>query len=340
MLGVGKDASKEEIQRAYRKMALKYHPDKNPDDSKATENFKKVAEAFEILSDPEKRRVYDQRGMAGVHDTGFRGFESAEDVYSHFGDIFGDRFGTRFHQRRSEPQPGRNLRFILPVPFDEAALGAEREIEVPVAEVCSTCHGTGAASGKPSEPCPGCNGTGNVTRQGQRQGGFFSVSSPCDACGGTGRRREPPCSHCSGEGRVAGRSCIKVKIPSGIDTGRVLRLAGQGEAGRNGGPKGDLLIEVEVQPHPTFQRQGRNIRSDVKVPVATALLGGKAEIPTLKGSVMLTVPPGTSSDQVFRIRDQGIPANDGSGDHLVRVVITVPKELSPDAEKAVREHFL
>jgi molecular chaperone DnaJ len=337
LIGVSRDASDQEIQRAYRKLALKYHPDKNPDDPQAAEKFKRVAEAYDILSDAEKRRVYDQDGMAGVQGTGYSGFQTNEEIFSQFGDIFGDVFGQRFYSERGGPRRGRDLRFILPLSFTEAALGGQRELDVPIADRCSACNGRGSADNKPAEPCADCNGSGHRTQQGSRSG--FSFSSACPTCHGTGRRPQPPCTTCRGEGRVEKQTHISVKIPPGIDTGQVLRLAGQGEAGTGGGAKGDLLIEVEVHSHLTFGREGKNIRSSVKVPVATALLGGKVDVPTLRGTVTLTVPPGTSSDQVLRIRGQGIFAKEGAGDHLVRVVITVPKDLSAEAQEAVRMHL-
>ena len=336
VLGVSKDASEKEIQRAYRKLALRYHPDKNPDDKTAADKFKQVSEAYEVLSDKEKRAAYDQGGMPGVHDTGFHGFESNEEIYSHFGDLFGSRAARR---RPAGPQQGNDLHFRLSVPFKDAALGGKREIDIPVHDRCAACHGTGTADGKQPPTCASCHGTGQTSRPGRQQGGFFSVSSACPVCHGTGQQIGPACKTCGGDGRVQKNSKIALTIPAGIEGGSVLRLSSQGEAGPAGGPKGDLLIEIEVEPHPTFRREGKNIRSDVKVPVATALLGGKVEVPTIRGSVTMTVPAGTSSDQVLRIRGQGISAKDRSGDHLARVVITVPKRISPDAHDAIRKYL-
>lgn len=341
VLGVSKDASDAEIQRAYRKMALKYHPDKNPDDKTASDKFKKVSEAYEILSNAEKREAYDGRGMAGVHETGFHGFDSNEEIFTHFGDIFGDAFqGGGFTRRPAGPQRGRDLHFRLSVAFTEAAIGGEREIEVPVLGVCSDCGGRGTAPGSKPKTCSACGGSGQTSHQDRQRGGFFSIRSACPVCGGSGQESGPLCTNCGGEGRVQKTSRLSIKIPVGVEDGQTLRLSGQGEAGVRGGPKGDLLIEIEVQPHPSFKREGRNIRSDVKVPVATALLGGKVEVSTLHGTAALTIPPGTSSDQTFRLRGQGIKATSGTGDHLARVVVTVPQQLSEKAKQAIKEYLV
>jgi molecular chaperone DnaJ len=338
VLGVSKNATDEELRKAYRKLALKHHPDKNPGDKQAEAKFKEAAEAYEVLSDPKKRQAYDARGAAGLDDIGFEGFGDAspEEIFSHFGDIFGDLFGQRFYRQAAERQRGGDVRYRLSVPFTDAALGAAREVTLHLQQSCERCGGTGAEGGKQPEVCPECKGTGHVSRRGKQRGGLFSFSSPCPACGGTGHQPADPCRRCGGEGRTLEEKRISLKIPPGVDNGAVLRLGGQGEAGVQGGPPGDLLFELQVEPHPLFSREGQNIRSAVKVPLATAVLGGEVEAPTLRGSVKVKIPAGTSSDSLLRLRGQGIPGAEGPGDHVVRVVVTVPKQASPELEKALR----
>jgi molecular chaperone DnaJ len=338
ILGVGKNATDEEIRKAYRKLALKHHPDKNPNNPEAERKFKEVAEAYDVLSDKEKRKAYDTRGDEGLRDMGFEGFASAEDIFSHFPDIFGDLFAERFHRQAARPQRGSDLRFTLPVSFLDAALGAVREISVPLRAVCQECGGSGSEGGAAPEVCASCGGSGSVSRRGKRQGGFFSISSACPDCGGTGRKPGRVCAACGGEGRVLKEKRLSVKIPAGVESGAVLRLKGQGEAGIHGGPAGDMLLEIQVEPHAEFTRDGLDIRSAVKVPVRVALLGGEVEVPSLRGNITLKVPPGTSGDTWLRLRGQGIEAG-AKGDHLVRVVVTVPKELSAQAQAAVRDHL-
>jgi len=338
VLGVSKDASDEEIRKTYRKLALKYHPDKNPNNPEAERKFKEAAEAYDVLSDKAKRQAYDSRGAEGLKDMGFEGFRSNEDIFSHFSDIFGDLFGPRFYRQSTRPQRGGDVRYSLSVSFADAALGATREITVPVHESCKECGGTGSEGGA-VEARPACGGSGHVSERGRKQGGFFSVSSPCGACGGTGRRADRACGSCGGEGRSMHPKRISLRIPAGISDGTALKLSGQGEAGSHGGPPGDLLLEVHVERHPEFTRDGLNIRSSVPVPVKAALLGGEVEVATLRGRIVLKIPKGTSSDAWLRLRGQGIESRGEKGDHLVRVVLTVPKDLAAEVEDAVRKHL-
>jgi molecular chaperone DnaJ len=340
ILGVSKNASSDEIRKAYRKLALRYHPDKNRGNHSAEEKFKEISNAYEILSDPAKRKAYDQRGRAGVRDMGFEGFQSSDEIFSRFGDIFGDLLGaSHFRSEPPGPRRGRDLRFSMKIPFSEAALGSRREVVLPLESTCPACSGSGEEGGSSSVPCPDCHGSGKSTQKGKRLGGFFSLSTPCPTCGGSGRRVGKSCRNCRGRGLVETTTRISIKIPPGIEDGSVLRLTGQGAMGPGGGPRGDLLVAVRVEPNPEFQRDGRNIRSSVRVPLAVALLGGKVEVDSLRRRITLTVPPGTSSDAWLRLRGQGIAGPGEPGDHLVRVVVEIPKKVPPEVEKAVREHL-
>ena len=338
VLGVSKDATPEDIKKAYRKLAMKYHPDKNPGNKVAEEKFKEISNAYEVLSDPEKKRIYDQQGMEGVHDMGFQGFTSNDDIFSHFSDIFGD---VSFGMRETGPERGDDLRYTLTVTFMEAAFGAEKQIQIQRTETCATCHGSGAKPGTNPIVCPECSGRGFVSqgsKSSKRGFNIFNVTAQCKRCGGTGKIVTTPCSNCAGKGTVVASRTISVKIPPGSDTGTILRLAGLGEAGTNGGPPGDLYVVLQVQPNPMFERKGRDVIYQLPIKYTQAILGAEVKVPTLKGSAILKIPRGTQSNQTFRLRGQGIPdANGQVGDELVKVTITVPKSLTPKEEELLKE---
>ncbi|MCZ6691677.1 MAG: molecular chaperone DnaJ [Planctomycetota bacterium] len=333
LLGVRKDSTPEEIKKAYRKMALKYHPDKNAGNEEATEKFKEAANAYSVLSDPEKRKAYDHRGRAGLDDMGFRGFESYEDIFGSYGDIFGDLFGQRLRRRAPGPARGADLQYLVRVPFREAAIGTRREFTISKPDPCDECGGAGTKGGRPPEPCPTCGGAGHVSQQGRQEGGFFSVTRPCSTCRGTGVTVGEACPSCGGRGRKERQKTISVSIPAGVGEGAVLRLRGEGEGGVRGGPAGDLLLVIQVDPDPVFRREGSDVRIDAKVPFATAALGGEIDVPSLRGPARLKVPAGTQSGQSLRMRGVGIGSGKDQGDQIVRILITVPKNLTPEQKE-------
>ncbi len=337
VLGVSRNATNDELKKAYRKLALKYHPDKNPGDKNAEQRFKEAANAYGVLSDSKKRKTYDLRGSAGLDDMGFHGFESSADIFSNFGDIFGDIFGKRSYQDRTSPQKGSDLRHDITISFTDAALGGERQLRFAKSETCETCKGTGAKNGAPTV-CPQCNGTGNISRPQTSAGGFFTTSNPCPNCSGSGRKIDNPCNTCNGEGRVNKTKSLSVKIPVGINNGSTLKLSGQGEAGIRGGRAGDLYIHVKIAPHPYFEREGLNIRYDAHIPFTKAALGGEIEIPTLNGKATLKVPKCTQSNQTLRMTGQGIKTKEGrTGNQLVRIIIDIPRKLSERQEELLEE---
>ncbi|MCP4264099.1 MAG: molecular chaperone DnaJ [Candidatus Brocadiaceae bacterium] len=337
VLGVSKNSSNDELKKAYRKLALKYHPDKNQGNKTAERKFKEAANAYGVLSDPKKREMYDLRGSAGLEDMGFQGFESSSDIFSNFGDIFGDIFGKRFYKERPIPQKGSDLRYDLTISFTDAALGCERQLRFTKNEACNLCKGSGAKNGA-STACPQCNGTGHISMQQTLTGSFSTISNPCPNCNGTGRKISNPCNNCNGEGRISKTNSLSVKIPVGIKNGSTLRLSGQGEAGVRSGGTGDLYIHVRIAKHPYFERKGLDIQYNAQIPFTKAALGGEIEVPTLNGKATLRIPKCTQSNQTLRMTGQGIKAKDGrKGNQLVKVTITIPKTLSKRQEELLGE---
>ena len=345
VLGVSRSASEEEIKKAYKKLARKYHPDMNPGDKEAEEKFKAINEANEVLSDPEKKARYDQYGFAGVDPNfgaggggwgGAGGFD-----FGDLGDIFGSFFGGGFgsQQRRNGPQRGQNIRVSVSVSFTEAAFGCETSVTLERSEQCPTCKGTGCAEGTTPEICPDCRGTGSVQVRRQTPMGVFATTSPCTKCGGTGKIIHQPCSECHGNGQVHKRRTVKVSIPAGIDNGQTISLRGQGHAGKNGGPSGDLLITVMVKPHELFRRDGTSVFCEAPITFAQAVLGAELEIPTIDGKVKYTIPEGTQTGTVFRLKGKGIPILNGRGrgDQYITVTIETPRNLTREQKDALRK---
>ena len=348
VLGIQKGASEDEIKKAYKKLARKYHPDMNPGDKEAEEKFKEVNEANEVLSDPEKKARYDQFGFAGVDPNygagaGGGAYGGGFD-FGDLGDIFGSFFGGGFGggQRRNPnaPQRGESIRASVSVSFTEAAFGCEKSVTLERSEQCPTCKGNGCAPGTTPEICPDCHGTGTVQTRRQTPMGVFASNGPCRKCGGTGRLIHQPCPDCRGTGAVRKRKTIKVNIPAGIDHGQTISLRGQGNAGRNGGPAGDLLITVMVQPHELFRRDGVDVFCEAPITFAQAVLGAELEIPTIDGKVKWSLPAGTQPGTTFRLRGKGIPSVNGRGrgDQYVTVNVQVPTGLTHEQKEALRAY--
>ena len=340
VLGVQKGASDKDIKKAYRRMAMKYHPDRNPDDKSAEENFKEVNEAFEILSDDQKRAAYDQYGHAGV-DPSMGGMGGAGGFGGgNFGDIFGDVFGDIFGgggggRSRSSVQRGADLRYQLELSLEEAVKGVSKKIRIPTLVECEKCDGSGAKKGTQPVTCTTCGGVGQV----RMQQGFFSVQQTCPECHGSGKMIKDPCRSCHGDGRVQEYKTLSVKIPAGVDTGDRIRLSGEGEAGVNGGPAGDLYVQVSVADHPIFQRDGKNLYCEVPITFTDAALGGELEVPTLDGRVKLKIPAETQTGKLFRLRGRGVtPVRGGSaGDLMCRVVVETPVKLTEKQKDLLRQ---
>ena len=344
VLGVSKGASDDEIKKAYKKLARKYHPDLNPDNKEAEEKFKEANEAYEILSDKEKRSRYDQFGHAGV-DPNFGaggGFDGGFD-FGDLGDIFGSFFGGGFGGGRranpNAPQRGESIRMSLILSFEEAAFGCEKAVTVERLESCAACQGSGCAEGTAPEVCPDCRGTGTVQVRRQTPMGVFATSSPCTRCGGKGKIIHQPCKECRGAGSVRKRRTIQASIPAGIDNGQTISIRGQGSAGKNGGPAGDLLITITVRPHEIFRREGTSVLCEASITFAQAALGAELEIPTIDGKVKYDIPEGTQSGTVFRLKGKGIPAINGRGrgDQYVTVRVETPRNLTKEQKEALRK---
>jgi len=341
-LGLSRDATEEDIKKSYRKLAMKFHPDRNPDDKGSEEKFKEAKEAYEILTDAKKRAAYDQFGHAGVDSSagfgggrggmgpeGFGGFADA------FGDIFGEIFGQQGRGGGSGVYRGADLRYNLEMSLEDAARGTEVKIRIPAMEGCETCHGTGAKPGTQAKTCGTCGGRGEV-RVSQ---GFFSIQQTCPTCHGTGKVIADPCVTCHGAGRVKKYKTLSVKIPAGVDTDDRIRLTGEGEAGLNGGPSGDLYVVVNLKPHAVFQREGADLHCELPISFAIAALGGELEIPTLDGHATIKIPPETQTGQTYRLRNKGIRPVRGSvqGDLYCHVAIETPVKLTARQKELLRE---
>ncbi|WP_418709287.1 molecular chaperone DnaJ, partial [Bilophila wadsworthia] len=340
VLGVARDASEDEIKRAYRKMALQNHPDHNPDNPEAEQRFKEAAEAYEVLRDPERRARYDQFGHAGVGNNGdFGGFGSAEDIFAHFGDIFGDMFGFSMGggTRRGGPRPtaGADLRYNLNITFAQAARGAEITLNIPRMVTCGECHGSGAAPGTSRETCRQCGGSGQV----RNSQGFFQFVVPCPTCHGEGYTISKPCPKCRGKGQVQETRELSVRIPAGVDTGTRLRLRNEGEAGTNGGPNGDLYVFISVDEDKTFRRQGQDLVLTREISFVKAALGHTITVPGLDGDLELKIAKGTQSGTVLRLPGKGLPYlnQKRNGDLLVEILVKTPTNLSARQEELLRE---
>ena len=346
VLGVSRSASDAEIKKAYRALAKKYHPDMNPGDKEAEKKFKEASEAYAVLSDAEKRRQYDQFGHAAFEGGaggagGFGGFDfNGADFSDIFGDIFGDLFGGGARRGRgSGPMKGANIRKSIRITFEEAVFGCEKELDLVLKDPCSSCQGTGAKPGTSPETCPKCGGKGQVVYTSQSFFGTVQNVQTCPNCGGSGKIIKEKCPDCAGTGYTSSRKKIKVTIPAGIDNGQSVRIRDKGEPGVNGGPRGDLLVEINVSRHPIFQRQDVHIFSTVPISFAQAALGGDVKIPTVDGDVLYTVKPGTKTDTKVRLKGKGVPSLRNAqvrGDHYVTLVIQTPEHLSAEAKEALK----
>jgi molecular chaperone DnaJ len=336
-LNVARNASEAELKKAYRRLAMKHHPDRNPDDKVAEEHFKEAKEAYDVLNDPRKRAAYDQFGHAGVDAQagaeagGFGGGGGFSDI---FGDVFGDIFSNFRGGRTSQVFRGADLRYTLELTLEEAVFGTTAKIRVPTLVACEVCDGSGAKPGTKPVTCPTCNGVGQV----RMQQGFFSIQQTCPRCQGRGTVIADSCTACHGEGRIQKQKTLSVKVPAGVDNGDRIRLSGEGEAGEHGGPPGDLYVQMRIKPHPIFTREGDTLYCEVPISFATAALGGDLEVPTLDGRVNLKIPPETQTGKVLRIRSKGVrPVRGGAtGDLLCRVIVETPVHLTKEQKELLQ----
>lgn len=336
ILGVSQNASDSELKTAYRKLALRYHPDRNPGDREAEDNFKEAAEAYDVLRDPQKRRLYDQYGHQGLENHGFSGFGGFEDIFSSFGDIFEDFFGFGTGKRsRSRAQKGVDLRYDLSLSFMDAAFGTEMDLDIEKMDQCPECRGNRCEPGTQVESCSHCKGTGQVSRS----QGFFTVRTTCPYCHGNGLSIPNPCKHCNGLGQVRHTKKVSIKIPAGVDSGSRLRLSGEGEPGGFGGPPGDLYVFISVESHDFFHRNNTDVACQIPISFIQAALGDTITVPTLKGEKSLEIPKGTQPGDLFRFSGEGIPSlrNGTRGDQIIQVMIKTPTNLNKKQEELLKE---
>jgi len=338
VLGVSRDANEQELKSAYRKLALKYHPDRNPGDHASEEKFKEASEAYQVLSDADKRAAYDRFGHAGVSGGGpggFGGFSGAVDLGDIFGDLFGEMFSMGGQQRAARQMRGDDLRYDLTIDFQEAVFGTEKEIRIRRLEACETCKGSGSKSGRGPVTCPQCQGRGQV----RYQQGFFSVARTCNACAGRGSIISDPCDTCRGETRVTKEIKLTVKVPAGVEEGTRIRYGGEGDVGRNKGQSGDLYIVLSIRAHDFFHREGQNLHCVIPISFPQAALGAEIEIEGVDGPVMLKIPEGIQSGKEVRVRGKGVPYlnEKGRGDLIVKVVVQIPKKLSKTQRDLISE---
>lgn len=338
ILCVSEDASAEEIKKAYRKLAMRHHPDRNPGDKESEEKFKQATEAYEVLGDIEKRKIYDRYGCEGLRSSGYSGPGNFEDIFSSFGDIFGDLFGFGGRaggRTRRGPIVGSDLRYDLTIPFMEAVLGVSKEVEITKAETCWTCEGSGSRPGHKAATCPTCQGRGQVVHA----QGLFRVQTTCPHCKGAGEVISEPCADCDGQGLVNKTKKVTLKIPAGVDTGARMRLRGEGEGGRKGGPPGDLYVVIHVEPHELFHREGNDIYCELPLTVVQAAMGCKIDVPTIHGPKKLSIPAGTQNRQLFTLPSEGAPSlrGNGRGDMIYEAKVIIPSKLTKRQKELLEE---